>query len=155
MKSIGFTFSKNEVWFVILEGDLQAPVWVKKDRFIHPDGQDVGTTLQALNSVLNTLLVSEEPDQIVVRFTLSASTANEVQRTYYSQGVLFRLAATLNIPCVPINPAKFTPARFNFPKGTICMGKVDQAFGDQPPYWNKTTKETALAAWLGLGGDIS
>lgn len=145
---MGFVFSTNDFRCVVLEGNKESPIFLEKQKIIFPQSNSVTETNVWLETQINLLIDKHNPDTVGHRATLNMKKFNEIQRTYYSESILYLICGKLNIPINHFFNQSIVPKKFNLQKNSDLYDFIDDKIGQHPPYWDKTTRTAALIALL-------
>lgn len=150
MTAIGFNFTSSDIYYVVVDGTLNAPNFVLKNKISLPANHSIPETVDWFENELTAILNNVNPDKIVYRLTINNVTNNYVSSVYYAQAILNLLCHKQQIDISHCSPASVKPRKFNQPAGTNLENYVDGILGTHPPHWNKNMRNSALIAILQL-----
>tara|TARA_Y100000588_G_scaffold232193_1_gene245864 strand:+ start:75 stop:527 length:453 start_codon:yes stop_codon:yes gene_type:complete len=150
MTTIGFNFTSSDIYFVVVEGTLNAPNFVSKNKISLPANHSVSEQVDWFENELTAILNNVNPDKVSYRLTINNVTNNYVHSVYYAQGILNLLCHRRQIDICHTSPASVKPNKFNQPNGTNLETYIDNTLGIHPPHWNKNMRNSALVAILHL-----
>lgn len=150
MTAIGFNFTSTDIYYVVVDGVLNDPNFVSKNKISLPANYTIPETVDWFESELTAILQNVNPDKIVYRLTINNVTNNYVSSVYYAQAILNLLCHKKQIEISHCSPTAVKPKKFNQPAGTNLENYVDSVLGTHPPHWNKNMRNSALIAILQL-----
>lgn len=151
MRSVGFNVGKGTLRFVVLEGTLQAPVFMEHDRFDEKAGTAVPERMAWLAESFDKVLRRVQPDRAAYRLHHSKMlTQEQVGIFHYPWGLLALRCGQLKVEVSEIASISMTAKRFGLPKGAKPMEECDALIGAHPPGWDDVTRYAACAAWAAL-----
>lgn len=148
MKCMGFVFSTNDFRYVVIEGSLNLPVFIEKQKITYPQSNNVSEHCVWLETQLNLLLSKHSPDIVGHKATINLKKFNQMQGTYYSESILYLICGKLNIPVEHFFKQSIVPKKFDLPKDSDLNDFLDTKIGQHPPHWDETTRTAALIAFL-------
>ena len=150
MTTIAFTFSTNDLEYVVLTGTKANPVLHSKGKILLPANHDIPQTVAWFETELELLLNNIKPDKVSYRLTIMKVTNNYVSNVFYGQSILNLLSHKKGIQISHTSPASITASKFNQAKGTNLSAYIEVLLGKQPAPWDKGIKDTALIALINL-----
>ena len=150
MTTIGFNFTSSDMYFVAVDGTLNAPNFIAKNKISLPANYSVPETVDWFENELTALLNTYNPDKVSYRLTINNVKNNYVQNVYYAQAILNLICHKRQIEICHTSPSSVKPGKFNKPNGTNLENYVDNVLGTHPPYWNRNMRNSALVAILQL-----
>ena len=150
MTTIGFNFTSSDIYFVVVDGTINAPNFISKNKISLPANHSVPETVDWFENELIAILNNINPDKVSYRLTINNVTNNYVHCVYYAQSVLNLLCHKRQISICHTSPASVKPNKFNQPNGTNLETYIDNVLGTHPPHWNKNMRNSALVAILQL-----
>ncbi len=150
MTAIGFNFTSSDIYYVAVDGTLNTPNFVTKNKISLPANHSIPETVDWFENELTAILNNVNPDKVVYRLTINNVTNNYVSSVYYAQAILNLLCHKKQIEINYCSPASVKPTKFNQPNGTNLENYVDNVLGAHPPHWNKNARNSALIAILQL-----
>ena len=146
MTTIAFSFSTNDIEYVVLTGTKLSPVLHSKEKISLPANHNVPQTVAWFETELELLLNNIQPDKVNYKLTVMKVTNNYVSNVFYGQAILNLLCHKKSVDISHISPASITASKFNQPKGTDLYVYIQNLLGKQSAPWNKGIKTTALMA---------
>lgn len=150
MKVIGFEIKKGELRFSVLEGAVDAPVWVTHGRRVFNAESPRTDLMSWFKQNFLEIVTACSPEKISYRVSLNAKTVAQNAYLLFPWGILNLIAFEKSIPICEFNKMTFTAKRFGLPKGVKPDEQLDVLFGARPPHWDDAQKISVLAAWAGL-----
>jgi len=150
MTTIGFNFTSSDIYYVVVNGTLNAPAFNSKNKISLPANLSVSETVDWFENELSAVLSNFNPQRVSYRLTINNVKNKYVFSVYYAQAILNLLCHKRQIQIRHTSPTSIKPSKFNQPKGTNLETYVDNILGNHPPYWNKNMRNSALIAILQL-----
>lgn len=150
MKTIGFNFTTSAIYFVAVEGTLNNPNLLLKNKILLPENHSVSELTEWFKSEISAILNNVNPDKVSYRLTINNVSNKYVFHVYYGQAILNLICNNKKIDIIHTSPASITVGKFNQPKDTNLQDYVDNVLGTHPPYWNKDMRNSALISILQL-----
>ncbi len=150
MTTIGFNFTSSDIYLVVVDGTINAPNFISKNKISLPANHSVPELVDWFENEITAILNNVNPDKVSYRLTINNVTNNYVHCVYYAQSILNLLCHRRQIVVCHTSPASVKPNKFNQPNGTNLEIYVDNVLGTHPPHWNKNMRNSALVAMLQL-----
>jgi hypothetical protein len=144
MKALAFTFSTNGLYYVVLTGTKQHPVFNEKNKIILPVNHTIPQLVEWYETQLALILDSITPNSVSYKLTINNVTNNFVSNVYYGQAILILLCQKRALSISHTSPSSIVCSRFNQPKGTDLHDYINHLIGQHPPHWDDKMKDTAL-----------
>lgn len=150
MRTLAFTFSTNDLEYVVLEWTKENPILHSKKRISLPANYDTPQTTSWFETQLELLLNNIQPERVTYRLSIMKVTNAYVSNVYYWQGILNLLCHKRNIPITHTSPSSIKASKFGQPKETNLTRYIENLLGKQTAPWDKWIKDTALIALINL-----
>lgn len=150
MKIIGFNFTKNDFRFCALNGLVNPPQIIEKNKIVYPNNMSTAELMEWFETQLSLIIDKHQPDQVAHKISLTLTTLDQVRNSCYPQAILNLLAKKKNILVKSYSSQAINATKFGQTKKTDVFIYMDGIIGNHPPYWDKATKEAVLVAWFSL-----
>jgi hypothetical protein len=150
MLILGIELAKSQVKWTLLEGTVDAPVYLSHGKSNYDLSRQRPALLDELNKIFLELLVQHKPSKVAYRVSKNASSIEQIAYLHYPFGVLLLRCNELKIPTEEFNSSSFTHKRLRFPKGTPKYEACDSKIGSHAPGWDDQQRNSALSAWSAL-----
>jgi len=150
MKTLGINLETGSLRYCVLEGTKKAPTLIEKDKLDINSATTTDALMNWYDSTFENIINRVQPDAIGCRLALNAK-KNQIRYWYYPYGVLNGIAHKKGIPVTEYVTQNFTASKFGLTKGIDLFNHIDIVFGKNPPYWDKSQKNSMLSAWMLLG----
>lgn len=150
MKIIGFNFTKNDFRFCVLDGTINPPTILEKNKIVYPNNMNTDDLMEWFETQLSLIIDKHHPNQISHKISLNLTTLDQIKTSCYPQAILNLLAKKKNIPINSYSSQAINATKFGQPQKTDVFVYMDSILGKHPPYWDKRTKEAVLVAWFNL-----
>lgn len=149
MPVLGINLETPSIRYTVLDGKKSNPQLVEKDRHLINSTNSIPELMDWYETTFTSILNRIKPLAISYKLNLNPKKA-QMPLWVYPYGILNALSYKLRISISEYTPANFVPSKFGFPKTTDLFSKIDEIFGEHPPYWDKAQKYSLLAAWIEL-----
>lgn len=149
MKTIGFNFTKNDFRYSVLEGDIENPGFVSRERIVYPE-YETPELMEWLETQLNLIIDKYNPNKVGYRIDLPfrGFDVSQIKGTYYAQAILNLSCCKKRIVVTSFHyNAIINGKKLGLTKGANLSKYVDDKLGLHAPYWDKSTKCAVLIAW--------
>lgn len=150
MKVIGFNFTKNDFRFCVLNGLINSPTIIEKNKIVYPNNMEIAELMEWFETQLSLIIDKHQPNQISHKISLNLSTLDQIRNSCYPQAILNLIAKKKNIPINNYSSAAINATKFGQTKKTDVYKYIDQIIGTHPPFWDKPTKDAVLVALFNL-----
>ena len=150
MKTIGFSFTKNDFRFCVLDGRTTPPTIVEKNKIGYPNNMDTADLMEWFETQLSLIIDKHQPDKISHKISTNITKLDQIKQSCYPQAILNLLCKKKNKPINCYSWQAINATKFGQPKKTDVFAYIESIIGTHPPYWDKATKEAVLVAWFNL-----
>ena len=149
MKVLGIHIATGQLRYSVIEGSKTSPTLVAKKKLLTPDPKNAPELMDWYESQFGLILDQYSPDKIAYRLTLNPM-KDQLVTSSFPLGVLNLLAHDRNLPIKSYVSGNFVASKLGLMKKTDIYKHCDQAFGINPPHWDKNQKHSILVAWFEL-----
>ncbi len=150
MKSIGFNFTKNDFRYCVLEKTPGLPKIIEKQKIVYPKSMKVEDLMEWFETQLTLLIDNHRPEKISHKISLHIKTIDQIKSSCYPQAILNLIAKKKNIYIIGFSSQAINATKFGEPKKTDVFAYLNSKLGNNPPYWDKPTKEAVLVSWYNI-----
>lgn len=150
MASIGFNFATNDFRYAVLDGTVNNPNLLEKNKIIYPQVMDISNLSGWFETQINLILDKYETSSVSYKIPLTLKATKHIQNSIFPLGILNLSCQKKNIPIICYTKQGINGSKFGLPKNANVYNHVDQTLGTHPPHWDISTKDAAIIAWLNL-----
>lgn len=116
MKILGIHLAKSQLRYAVLEGTIDSPTLVVKDRLVTVDPNNVPALMDWFDTQFRSLLDQHKPDQIAYRLTLDPK-KEQLFTSEFPLGILNLHAHQRGLPIAGYTPQSFVGSKLGLKKG--------------------------------------
>ncbi|MBX9887135.1 MAG: hypothetical protein K2Y30_04265 [Flavobacteriaceae bacterium] len=150
MKIIGFNFTMNDFRYCVLDGTINPPAIIEKNKIVYPNNMSTDDLMEWFETQLSLIIDKHQPNKISHKISLTLTKLDQIRNSCYPQAILNLLAKKKNISINSYSSSAINATKFGHPKKTDVYAHIDGIIGTNPPYWDKATKDAVLVAWFNL-----
>ena len=150
MKVIGFNFTKNDFRFCVLDGSINPPSIIEKNRIVLPNNMDTSELMEWFETQLSLIIDKHQPNNISHKISLSLDELDQIKQSCYPQAILNLVSRKRNISINAFSSGAINATKFGQSRKTDVYSYIDPIIGQHPPYWDKPTKDAVLVAWFNI-----
>jgi hypothetical protein len=149
MKIIGFSFTKNDLRYAVLEfqDSEEIPKIIDKNKITYPK-RETSELMEWFETQLCLIIDKHTPNQLAYKISLTLPTLDQIRLSCYPQAILNLISRKKRLPIFCYSSQAINASKFGQPKKTDVYAFIDTLIGTHPPYWDKATKEAVLVGWF-------
>ena len=149
MSVLGINLEKSGFRYTILDGTKSKPIFMEKKKIDINSTSEISELMDWYETIFQNLITKYKPVKVGIKLSLDAK-KDSISYWYYPYGVLHNICFKKQISVCEFVSANFTPSKFGLDKTIDIFEHIDIVFGIHKPYWDKSQKQSLLAAWMVL-----